>query len=69
MTPTEAMTTPTSELCDWLAVDDGWRVFVMPNGTKLYLAPGKPDDGECQVDHPYPLTLDSAAAEIGRAHV
>lgn len=54
------------EVRDDLARLAGWRIFNMPSGPKLYLAPGKPDDADCQVDHPMPPTLDGANAAIPR---
>lgn len=57
--------TMTCEECrDELARMDGWRIFTMPSGTKLYLAPGKPDDADCQTDCPHPPTLDGAAKAL-----
>lgn len=57
--------TMTCEECrDELARRKGWRIFTMPSGVKLYLAPGKPDDADCQTDCPYPPTLDGAAGAV-----
>lgn len=53
-----------AECADWCAAQNGWRIFNMPVGPRLYLAPGKPEDADCQTECPYPLTLDGAAAAL-----